>query len=225
MKIINFTTSALLLALLSICIIIPACKKENTTLTSGVPAGIIGYLGGSLTYNATDGYRTVGGTRLWVGNDRSYGGGTVTVWASGIGAGNSNKYWGAFDSLYVGNVSRGATTVVWFELLSHGNEDYTTVYNAAISVLAEIRKRIPGVIIYVSGMNGYVQPQICSGVTPEAPAQMRQITAQLVAEGRALAGPLMPELTTTQATSGAGCHANNVGKPILGNVLTGFFGK
>ncbi len=142
-----------------------------------------------------------------------------------MAAGNSNKYWSAFDSLYVGNILRGATTVVWFELLSHGNEDYTTVYNAAVSVLAEIRRRIPGVTIYISGMNGYVQPQICSGVTPEAPPQMRQIAAQLVAEGRALAGPLMPELTTTQTTSGAGCHANNTGKPILGNILVDFFDK
>lgn len=184
----------------------------------------IGYVGGSLTYNATDGYATAGGTKFWEGPDRAYGGGTVTAWAQALPGGDDDDRWAAFASLEAANRWRDTTSVVWFELLSHGGETDGAVYEAALAVLEEIRRRVPGVTIYVSGMNGYTVAGDCSGVTAGAPAQMRALADRLVAEGGALAGPIMAELTPEQTTDGAGCHANSDGKRILGEELRAFFG-
>ncbi len=184
----------------------------------------IGYVGGSLTYNATDGYATVGGTKFWEGPDRAYGGGTVTAWAQALPDSDDDDRWEAFASLEATNRWRDTTRVVWFELLSHGGETDGAVYEAALVVLDEIRRRLPGATIYVSGMNGYTVAGDCSGVTAAAPPQMRALADRLVVEGRALAGPIMAELTPEQTTDGAGCHANSEGKRILGEELRAFFG-
>lgn len=72
----------------------------------------VGYLGGSLTVNAVDGYRLVGGTKLWTGNDNAYGGGTVTAWANGIGN-PSDARWLAFKQLHTDNGSTPTLPAGW----------------------------------------------------------------------------------------------------------------
>ncbi|MDQ2972981.1 MAG: hypothetical protein M3Q79_00660 [bacterium] len=186
----------------------------------------IGFVGGSLTANAVDGYKLVGGGKFWEPYGRNYGGyggGTLVKWSDAIASGNSSTYWKNFNSMLQVSSSRGPTKTVWFELLSHGNESDSLVYNSALSVLAEIRVRIPGATIYVSGMNGYDPAGFCRGATAAVSAQMNAIADRLVSEGRALAGPLMANLTTSQVQNDDGCHANDAGKRILGSNLLNFF--
>jgi hypothetical protein len=189
----------------------------------------IAYVGGSLTTNAVDGYRQVGGNKFWIPttnkNYGGYGGGTVTAWASGINGGEGAKYWQQFQSNLLVNSNRGQVKYVWFELLSHGEENFNSVHSAAASVINEIKRRIPGVLVYVSGMNGYDPAGFCRGVTAEAPSQMNTLADKLVREGLAVAGPRMGNLTRSQVTNvnDGGCHANSSGKELLGRNLLDFF--
>jgi len=177
----------------------------------------LGYLGGSLTVNAVDGYFAVGGQRFWLGNDSAYGGGTVTVWAQGIND-PSNPYWVAFANLRDTNPP---TVAVWVQLLAH--QASTANPPAARQVVQHVKQLVPGARVYVSAMNGYTSYTNVTCTTPQAVAQMRAIAARLVTEGLALEGPQVGNLDPATQTRD-NCHANDAGKQVLGTILHDFFG-
>lgn len=202
--------------------------NNNGGSDSTPPPGItfsapIGYLGGSLTVNARDGYTEQGGTKFWI-RAGAYGGGTIDKWASGINPSNeNNKYWDAFDNLHTRSQSIGSTKTFWLQLLGRAEQSDDEYYSDAAAVINEIKIRIPGVAIYVSAMNGYSETGVCD-LPSEAPSQMRRVASRLAADGKALAGPYIGDITNAQLDSGATqCHANQAGRAVLGAPLLNFF--
>lgn len=82
---------------------------------------------------------------------------------------------------------------------------------------------MPEAVTYVSAMNGYTDYSVINCTTQAAVNQMRQIAAQLVAEGLALAGPNVGRLVPQTETRDL-CHANEAGQRKLGSRLLAFFG-
>lgn len=180
----------------------------------------IGYLGGSLTVNATDGYKQVGGTKFWM--RLNYGGATIDKWAAGINSNNENyKYWNAFNVGLQNANNTGPTSTFWIQLLGRLEKTDSAYYSDAIAVISEVERRIPGVTVYVSAMNGYSPEGICN-LPVGAPAQMRRVADSVVATGKAKAGPDVGDLVASDLEDNE-CHANSVGQAKLGNKLLSFF--
>ncbi|MBA3758108.1 hypothetical protein H0X10_00545 [Candidatus Saccharibacteria bacterium] len=202
-------------------------SNENNESDEEVPSGIIGYVGGSLTSNATDGYKLLNGSKLWDAKRADfggYGGGTIDKWADGINTqSETNKYWQSFDGLYQTSKSRGATKVVWVQLLGRGEQTDDEYYDDALAVIDEVKRRIPEAAMYVSAMNDYNPTTTCKDLQADAPLQMQRVLDRVVQASKARRGPEVG--TLTPALTGSGCHANETGKELLGKNLLDFFGK
>jgi hypothetical protein len=175
------------------------------------------------------GYKQVGGTQFWPAMT-AYNGGTMRVWASEINLPNSHL-WNAFaDAL-----AATPTDQIWFQGCEGVGDDPANGHADALAVIAEIRERIPGATIYFSAINDYVAPHVCDSIGPSAPANVRVLRDQLVAEGHVLLGPDMGSLISSYQTPSAGatlandqtlpdgCHPNKAGKAYVGQRLLGFF--
>jgi hypothetical protein len=190
----------------------------------------VGYLGCSNSTSSVDGYKTLGGNRLWA-STKDYGTASVHVLATQVGSATS-KAWKAFKS---GIAFNPDTDEVWFQGCVLAGEDATLAHADALAVLAEIRKLIPGVTVYFSALNDWVAPHVCSTAGANGPADMRALRDSLVSEGEARLGPDMgsliskyqiPSAGATKAanqTDPDGCHPNAAGKSYFGQRLLNFF--
>ncbi len=195
-------------------------------------SGPIGFVGCSNSRDTVLGYHNDGGTKMWVPPATAYGGGTVFRWTQ------DTKYWSGFDSL---NADHPGTKVIWWSLctytVSKGETDSAN-YTAALSIIATLKQKIPGVIIYASALNTYVAPHICGVTGADGPSRMQSLVDRLVSEGRVNRGPVVGSLLSiypTNVSAGAtadnnqtqsdGCHPNDAGKAHLGQSLVNFFGK
>ncbi len=184
--------------------------------TEAFAQGSIGFLGCSFSNNAVIGYRQLGGRRFW-DPVRSYNGGSVSIWASGVG--NRNRYWLAFESALK---SHPRTQIFWWQLCNSPQADEATLFRDARLVLEEIRRRVPGATVYVSAQHSYTQGHACRGQA-DGPARMQRLADRLVAEGSVQAGPTLGPLSPSQTLDG--CHANRIGMETLGQQLLNFFDK
>jgi hypothetical protein len=135
------------------------------------------------------------------------------------------------------------TKVIWWSLCTHPEaiESDAANYSAALKVLANIEKRIPGVTVYASALNSYVAPHVCSLTGANGPSRMQALAERLASEGRLRLGPNVGSLRSWERdgdpnnSAGAtaandqtvddGCHPNRIGEALLGNSLIKFFGK
>ncbi|MDH3498505.1 MAG: hypothetical protein OEM97_00135 [Acidimicrobiia bacterium] len=188
------------------------------TISPGdIPDGIVGFVGCSVSQNAVAGYsRILGGTRLWPAN-APYGGGSLGRWARDLESDRS-RYWTGFDE---GLAENPDTTVIWFSLCTIRGAPGDSV-DIAESIAGEVRKRLPGAVLYVSAQPDYAGGHVCELAGETGPQQMADIAAQLVDMGVALPGPLMGPLTEAQTADG--CHANDAGQELMGRQLMDFFG-
>lgn len=180
----------------------------------GNGSGAVAYVGCSLTRGAVDGYHEVGGTRLWPASGK-YSGGTIGRWAQGLT--DASRFWGEFQSF---QEAKPAQTV-WWQLCTHDETDDGRNYTFALKVLDEIRRRIPGVTVYVSAENGWEPPHVCKLTGPDGPARMRALADRLVSEKRALPGPDVGDLRLDETTAD-GCHPNEKGQSVIGAKLAAF---
>jgi hypothetical protein len=176
----------------------------------------------------------VGGDLFWP-FIRNYGGGTVTQWADGIDQ-KSNQYWSAFTK----QQQQQPAHTFWLQLCATATEDQDND-DEALAIIAEIRRRVPDAVVYISPLNDWAAPHVCSICGPDGPTNMEADTVEVVATGEALEGPQLPALiarcTSREcgvSSAGAtiqnnqvetdGCHPDTNGQLKFGESLERFFG-
>ncbi|MEK7640528.1 MAG: hypothetical protein AAB389_00835 [Patescibacteria group bacterium] len=201
--------------------------------SSGVLTGPIGFVGCSNSRDTVQGYYSIGGKRIWRPlQNTTYGGGTPVSWFNGLKDSNS-KYWKEFDAM---NAANPGAKNLWLSLCLRATESDAASYAASISVIDEVKRRIPGITIYVSGLNGFVEPHVCGITGKNGPLRAQMLADRLVGEGRAKTGPDVGDLisddqipsdgATPQNTEtiSDGCHPSpERGEPKLGRELLKFF--
>lgn len=176
----------------------------------------IGFVGCSFSNNAVNGYKNLGGKRFW-DIIPQYNGGSLSVWAAGVGS--DNRYWNAFAASLRENPN---TTTIWWQLCNSPQETEDALYAAAQKVLTELKRRLPQASIYASAQHNYSGGHVCRS-EPDGPARMQRLAQRLAGEGLVLPGPVMGPLAESQTRDG--CHANADGMRVLGQQLLSFFGE
>lgn len=180
------------------------------------PTSVLGAVGCSQTRDAIQGYHRVGTGRFWPARTfLDYGGATLDNWAN-----PNDRHWPMFQS----GVARYGADAVWFEICVTERTDpepRASDLRQAETVVQEIRRRAPGVDIYVSAQNDYVGI-VCHASGPAGPTVAAAIADHLVAKGLAKPGPVVGPLDDS-STIGDDCHANRRGKLLEGRQLARFF--
>jgi hypothetical protein len=210
---------------------LPSSARQTSTPPPPPPiVDAVGYLGCSNSTSSVEGYKIVGGIRMWPAT-KDYGSASVHVLATQIGSATS-KAWKAFKATFANNPG---TDEVWFQACSLAAESSLLNHDDAVAVLAEIRHLIPGVTVYFSAINDWVSPHVCTIAGANGPSDMRVLRDSIVAENQALLGPdlgsliskyQIPSTGATKATNQTdtdGCHPNAAGKNYVGQRLLNFF--
>lgn len=207
-------TAVLVAALCASSASVMAGNELSTSSRSAAPE-TIAYVGCSNTWMSVEGYHNVGGNAFWPANN-VYGGGTAITWASNMGP--SSPYWNAFDSM---NKDRTGTKSLWFQVCVSSRESYQDSLTAAMSVIAEAKKRVPGATVYVSGLSVYVPPDFCTISGDSGVSVSKEVAAQLVRSGFALAGPVTAPLSQDHTIDS--CHPDPEARLYIGRDLVDFF--
>jgi hypothetical protein len=209
----------------------PGSISPTSPAGSNGPAhthGPIGYIGCSNTVQAIAGYHAAGGTRFWPSFD-TYGGATINRWATDV-RNPSSVLWYTFRQ----TLAEDPTNVVWVQLCAFATTGEEQTYAAAAAVIQEVVRLVPGVVVYVSPLNGYVAPHVCSMTGPNGPESTAAVADRLAAEGVAFRGPDIGDLlsiyetpsagatSATNQTDQDGCHPNTEGERYLGKNLLKF---
>ena len=181
----------------------------------------IGYIGCSNTMQTVAAYWSEDNSDdkiLWNFNEdelHEYDGGAVVDWSRGAEKGN--KFWKTFDR-YLENSSN--TKAVFWQLCIRKEEP--TLYEEALSVLEAIRKRIPGVVIYVSPLPSYIEG-VCE-ITGTAGVERAKVLAEELDTKNedVVRGPLLGPMTSRD-TAEDGCHLSEEGLKKLGKQMRDFF--
>ncbi len=192
----------------------PATSAPSPHREDGTGPGVIGYVGCSVTRDAVEGYAQVGGERLWPFEGVSYGGASVGRWAAAVVSGSG--HWRDFETLLATNPH---TQGLWVQLCTAGTP--TDDLASAVSLLDELRQRVPDVDVWVSAQPDYVDHE-CGIAGPAGPARMQSLVDDLVQAGHAQRGPVVGPLREDQTLDG--CHANEDGQGLMGEQLVAFFG-
>lgn len=189
-------------------------SKAVTATTLITTTSAIGFVGCSMTVSAVNGAELLGYTNFWT-SDTEYGGGGVWQWAKDL----NGDFWQAFQA----NQNNNPVSVVWWNLCSLGSDEVNETLTNAKVVLDEIKRRIPGVTVYVSAQPAYNPGSyICSIAGATGPARMATLARDLQVSGEALAGPVMGPLDAPGQLKDS-CHPNTEGKELLGQQLISFF--
>lgn len=175
------------------------------------PSDVIGYLGCSMTMGAVEGAIGLGSTLFW-DTAPDYSGAGVYQWAKSL----NNSYWSAFQSA---QDAKPANTI-WWELCALKNDADNETYANALIVLEEIKRRIPGVTVYVSAQPSYdPSSHECGIAGTGGQARVASLVNQLISNGVASAGPVIGPLAYPGQTLTDGCHGNDAGEAAMGQQL------
>ncbi|MBN1697011.1 MAG: hypothetical protein JW881_05830 [Spirochaetales bacterium] len=181
-------------------------QGSTTTSTSGSGGeNTMGYCGCSMAENVANGYRAVGGRRMWGG----YGTGGMVVqnWTDP----NSGS-WQLFDRQADKYGKPGA---VWVQIciFSQG-----ATYDEVKRMIAAARQHAaPGATIYITGQPLYPEGNVCSlaGGADGPPSTDR--LAQQAGNDSSLNVIYSGTFTLRNSEVADGCHANSAGEQSLGN--------
>lgn len=190
--------------------------SATTTTEPGTPtAGVIGYVGCSMTMDAVDGAISLGSADFW-NTLPVYSSGGVYQWASNL----NSSYWTEFQAAQ----DAQPTTTVWWQLCSLNSTADKETYDNALIVVNEIRRRIPDVTVYVSAQPGYnPSTHTCNIAGSTGPTRMESLANQIVKNGVAFPGPTIGPLDYPSQTVTDGCHGNDAGEEAMGQQLINFF--
>ena len=193
-------------------------KSEDTGGGGGGQASdVIGYVGCSMTMNAVNGAHILGSNLFWYPINE-IGGGGPAQWGGNLS--NTSKWWSAFDQ----SLAAQPVKTIWWELCSVSSTASSETYDMAVKVLNEIKRRIPGVTVYVSSQPDYLPADHeCPIAGTGGPERMAALASQLVANGLALQGPVVGPLNYPEETLDDGCHGNDAGNDRMGQQLIDFF--
>lgn len=192
-----------------------ATSASPSPRVDGTGTGVIGYVGCSVTRNGVEGYAAIGGARLWPSQGVTYGGASVGRWAAAIDVGSG--HWRDFDALLAANPD---TQGLWVQFCTSGTP--ADDLESAMALLDELRRRAPGVEVWVSAQPDYVDHE-CGIAGEGGPARMQALVDDLVGQGHAQPGPVVGPLRVDQTIDG--CHANEAGQRLMGEQLVAFFGE
>lgn len=189
-----------------------------TTLTDTNPppttTAEVGYIGCSMTMAAANGALNLGMTNLW-STKPEYGGGGISQWKD-----FNSKYWTAFQNAY----NAQPVNVIWYELCAVEQTKADETYDNALLILDELKRRIPGVTVYVSAQPAYnPSSHECGIAGVGGQSRMASIAAQLVSAGEAITGPTQGPLEYPSQVKTDGCHPIASGEQVLGKQLMDFF--
>jgi hypothetical protein len=180
--------------------------------SAAYPANSMGYIGCSMAENVADGYRAVGGTRMWGGYGT--GGWVVQNWTDA-----SSTSWQAFDrqaSTY------GKPTAVWVQICIFANQGAT--YDEVKLLIANTRQHAAtGATIYITGQPLYDAGHTCNlagSGGPELTDSLAQQAGNDASENVICPGAFHLHNGEDQD----GCHANTTGQQALGQQALAFWG-
>lgn len=173
----------------------------------------VGLVGCSMTVDAAEGARRLGGTVLWPPRELGYGRGSVARWSE---IEDGDGFW---ERLGAALDREPATEGLWWQLCTNGSEDDDSAH--ALIVMSELEERLPGVSIYVSAQPAYADGHVCTSAGPDGPGRMQELAVELVETGRVEQGPVFSPLRPDQLVDS--CHAGEEGKEQMGRELLRFF--
>ncbi len=177
------------------------------------PERSMGYLGCSMSVNVAEGYEALGGERLWPPLG-AYNGQVVQNWAD-----NNDPVWGAFEDAVD---QYGTPQDVWVMLCIFSN--MVTVEEAE-QIVANVRSRVSGANIYITGQPLYDDPNSCFLAGDGGPDKTDRIARETAADTSldliypGALGPL------ASSASSDGCHTNEQGSLKLGEQFIDWFGE
>ena len=200
------------LALLFVCSAACSSSSSPTAPRPGEPT-IVGVLGCSQTTTAWAGWLDTGDGRVW---DllQGYGGGDIAEWSRTIPNGG---YWSRLETNIASNPP---ATAVWWQIYDLARDNGTFADSDA--VLAEIRRRLPGAIVYVSPLADFERPGACQKQDID---NSRRLVDHVVANGGAFRGPVLPLVLDAWIKSPSGngkCGSGSAGREALGSSLGAF---
>jgi hypothetical protein len=238
---------AMLLVGLGATIYVVVIHKSGSKVTgqtgTGVPAADFkpqtwGYVGCSNTHDTIWGYHDVGSDNLFWPYMAGYRieGQAVADWSN-----PSAPVWQLFDRMKQRFDGGQDPPVIWIQMcvnLAPGASNAAPAsYDDVVKVIENVRAHAPTSILYVSPLQSYDPPTLCSEMGPGAPEipVMAQWLGQAVAKGLARPGPGVngiPNLgpLTQQNAFHDGCHPTGdpshgagPGADLLGGQLAKFF--
>ncbi|MGZ8143980.1 MAG: fibronectin type III domain-containing protein [Methylosarcina sp.] len=187
------------------------------TPSGGSTDATVGYLGCSMTMDAIEGAIALGDPTFW-NPVPTYNSGGLYAWAKNLT--DSNSFWSGFQKAY----NAQPTKTIWWELCALSKDATSETYDNALKVLNEIKRRVPGASVYVSAQPSYApSSHECNIAGIGGQSRMASIASQLVANGKALTGPVVGPLAYPGQTIKDGCHANTLGEELMGQQLIDFF--
>ena len=187
---------------------------------SGSGASIIGVVGCSNTGQAVNGYIDVSSEDNLV--EGELGGGSAATW----GNPEHNRYslyWGLYDE----RRPSGGSEATWLQLCLRTGEHQgafdSDEQGWVTHIVQQIHARDPGITIWISELNTYVEGHVCPATGPDgvaiaaAAADWAAASLSNVARGPTI-GPLSPDLLGHDD-----CHPNTRGELALGEDLVAFF--
>lgn len=195
-------------------------STETTSTTGGdnpsSGPNTMGWIGCSMGENVANGYRTIGGTRMWGGYGN--GGAVVQSWTNSNGA-----EWGRFDDQVA---MHGMPEAVWIMICIFPTG---ATIEEIRQLVANTREHAPGAYIYITGQPLYVEGATCTlAGGAGGPESTDELAKQMAAEDpdvhyAGTFGPLGPG--TVQASDSTGCHASAEGEELLGQQAKEKFGQ
>jgi hypothetical protein len=163
----------------------------------------MGWIGCSLGENTANGYRRMGGTRMWgaYGN----GGGVVQQWTS-----SNSSAWQRFDQQVQ---TYGIPKAVWMQICIFS---VGATMEEIRTLVRNTRSHAPGAYLYITGLPFYHDGNVCPLWGPDGPEFTDELAQQMAAEDPNVhyVGPLGP-LDAGEYESDL-CHANVMGEDKLG---------
>ena len=179
--------------------------------SAAVQANSMGFIGCSMAENVAQGYRAVGGTRMW--GPYGTGGLVVQSWTN-----PNSSAWQKFDQ----QASRfGRPTAVWVQICIFARNGAT--YDEVKRLIANSRQHAaPGATIFITGQPLYDPGQTCFLAGANGPQLTDNLARQAAADStQNVTYPGVFRLRSNEVADG--CHANTAGQQSLGRQALAFW--
>ncbi|MDW5330291.1 cellulose-binding domain-containing protein [Plantactinospora sp. KLBMP9567] len=189
----------------------PTTPPPTTPPATGGP-NTMGFIGCSMAENVSQGYRAVGGQRMW--GPYGTGGAVVQSWTN-----TNSASWQSFDR-QAAQYGRPAT--VWIQICIFAQNGVT--YNEVRQLITNARQHAaPGANIIISGQPLYDAGQTCFLAGSGGPELTDSMARQAAADAsQNVTYPGVFRLRSGEVSDG--CHANTAGQQSLGHQAMGYWG-
>ena len=184
----------------------------------------VGYVGCSDTWMTIQGYYNQTNEALFWPANSAYSGGGIDNWGW---ANASTSYWDVYDNELS---AYGQPKAVWVEDCGSQGPAYgqfpndTYAWSMIQQFFGILKAKSPNAVVYMSPINNFLPNGTCPRAGLVGVPQTERMTKLAVADGLALAGPIMGPLVLNGTLDSSRCHPNTAGELLLGSQLVQFFG-